>query len=249
MTFTVLGVCPDSEQIGIGIATASIAVGGLCPFYTLAGDIVTSQAFARPEDGLIAARHIDAGRPLNALADVLAMEDPDLHYRQIAIASRRGELWVHTGPDCRPWAGHVISDDCVAMGNFLAGEHVVEAMRDAFEQTDAPLAEKLIQTLEAGRDAGGQADAAGRPCRERSAAIRVVGAGDVAGITDPAVAPIDLRVDLHEDAVDELRRLFDTCRLVPHYNALRAATPSETPPLGPWEESNCAAPKPPSVYR
>jgi uncharacterized Ntn-hydrolase superfamily protein len=48
MTFTILAHDPEADQVGIGIATVSLAVGGLCPFTTLAGDIVTSQAFARP---------------------------------------------------------------------------------------------------------------------------------------------------------------------------------------------------------
>ena len=40
MTYTVMAHDPDTQQVGIEIATASIAGGALCPLYTLDGDIV-----------------------------------------------------------------------------------------------------------------------------------------------------------------------------------------------------------------
>jgi uncharacterized Ntn-hydrolase superfamily protein len=110
-------------------------------------------------------------------------------------------------------------------GNILAGEFVVEAMRDAFEATDGdePLGRRLLAALAAGDDAGG--DARGR----QSAALLVVreGAG-YAGGDDIAV---DLRVDDHAHPVAELSRLLDLNDLY-----LTASTQDEqvaiTPDLG-----------------
>ena len=134
------------------------------------------------------------------------------------------------------------------MGNFLAGRHVVDSMASTCRETASePLAERLLRTLEAGRDAGGQADANGRHARERSAAIRVVGSTDASHVHDAAVAPIDLRIDLHADAVTALRELYVVCAKVPTYNALRSSRPGSTPALGVWEAENMGDPRPPSV--
>lgn len=248
MTFTVIGRCERTGQTGIGIATASIAVGGLCPFATSAGDIITSQAFARPELGVLTVRALEAGGTLDSLPALLAEADPNLSYRQVAVLRRDGEVWVHSGTQCRPWCGHQTGRGFAVMGNFLAGRETIDAMHDAFfSHGDESLAERLVLTLEAGRDAGGQADAEGRPARERSAGLRVVGGGGSAHVQDDAVAPVDLRVDLHESAVAALRALWNTCRRVPEYNALRSSQPSTTPPLGPWEAEHMGDPKPPPV--
>tara|TARA_R110002096_G_scaffold134313_5_gene285507 strand:- start:750 stop:1502 length:753 start_codon:yes stop_codon:yes gene_type:complete len=236
MTFTIMAHDPDADQVGIGIATASLAVGGLCLFTTLAGDIVTSQAFARPELGLLVARHLSEELDMGALEAALTEADPHIGHRQIGIIHRDGSLHAFSGPNCRPWSGHHLAEGHLVMGNFLAGEHILDAMAEAFRMSDGePLAERLLQALEAGRDAGGQADGEGRRYTERSAALKVIGAGQIAGIADPAVAPIDLRVDMHERAVDEMRRLYQTLRLLPDYNALRSSQPEDTPALADWE--------------
>jgi uncharacterized Ntn-hydrolase superfamily protein len=236
MTFTVLGFCADTGQVGIGIATASIAVGGLCPFISRHGDVVSSQAFARPELGLAAVRHLDAGNSLAALPQLLNSADDHFEFRQIGVMLRTGAQWAHTGGSCRPWAGHRSARGCVAMGNFLADAGVVDEMLEAFVAGDgAPLAERLLRALEAARDAGGQADANGHPVRERSAALLVAGGGQLADIKDAAVTPVNVRIDLHEEAVTALRTLYRHVRKVADYNTLRSAHPASTPGLTAWE--------------
>ncbi len=46
MTYTLAIRSPQTNQIGVGITTCSIAFGGQAPFYTNAGDLIVSQAFA-----------------------------------------------------------------------------------------------------------------------------------------------------------------------------------------------------------
>ena len=107
----------------------------------------------------------------------------------------------------------------------------MDAMADTWkDRAGDDLPERLLATLEAGRDAGGQANADGAHLAERSAALVVRGA-DI-------VEDLDLRVDLHDAAVDELRRLYDTYRVYLPYYALRARSPAETPPQDAWAREN-----------
>ena len=57
-----------------------------------------------------------------------------------------------------PWAGHTTGRDHAAMGNGLVGEGVVQAMAAVFlEAPQLDLEERLTRALEAGQQAGGEA--------------------------------------------------------------------------------------------
>ncbi len=231
MTYTVIGVSPEDGRLGIGIATYSLGVGGYCPFIERGVAALSTQAFANPALGPPAAAALREGKDPEAVLARLAAEDPGFAFRQVVIATTGGRVAAHTGPRTRPWSGHVTGDGFAAFGNVLAGERTVDAMADAWkDRAGDDLPERLLATLEAGRDAGGQANADGTHLTERSAALVVRGA-DI-------VEDLDLRVDLHDDAVGELRRLYERYRLYLPYYALRARSPEDTPPQDVWAREN-----------
>ena len=231
MTYTVIGVSPEDGRLGIGIATYSLGVGGYCPFIERGVAALSTQAFANPALGPVAAAALGEGGDPEAVLARLAAEDPGFAFRQVVLATAGGRVAAHTGPRTRPWSGHVTGDGFAAFGNVLAGERTVEAMADAWkDRAGDDLPERLLASLEAGRDAGGQANADGTHLTERSAALVVRG-------TD-IVEDLDLRVDLHDAAVDELRRLHDTYLVYLPYYALRARAPAETPPQDAWAREN-----------
>ena len=99
-------------------------------------------------------------------------------------------------------------------------DEALGTMLDAIEagyrsRPEAPFEERLMLALEAGRDAGGQHGG------QNSAALLVY--------AERAYARVDLRVDVHGDAVTELRRVY--ARYLPYrdYYALRADDPANTP--------------------
>jgi uncharacterized Ntn-hydrolase superfamily protein len=84
---------------------------------------------------------------------------------------------------------------------MLVGKETIDAMAEAFEAAKGHLSSRVLKALEAGQAAGG--DKRGR----ESAALLVAPFGDRFG-----VGTIDIRVDLHEDPVAELRRIFNVMR-------------------------------------
>lgn len=69
-----------------------------------------------------------------------------------------GAAAPYTGADLdgwEGWAGITVGRDCVALGNGLAGSEVTERMVEAFQESTAVLAERLMAALEAGQAAGG----------------------------------------------------------------------------------------------
>lgn len=221
MTFTIVARCRDSGQAGVALATVSIAAGGLCPFYTSAGDIIVSQAYANRDTGLAVMHAMQSGTDAAQALDAAKRADPHIGYRQLLVLARSGATLAHSGPTCRPWAGHRTDGDVIVAGNVLAGPQVIERMLGAYrDAAGEPLAERLLRALEAGRDAGGQATADGQMLSERSAMLRVLGAGAHA-----ARPELDLRVDLDASAVHALRHLHTVHAVYAGYSERREADP------------------------
>lgn len=233
MTYTIVARCQDSRRLGVGIATFSLGVGGYCPFFLRGRAAMSTQAFANPALGPLALDALAEGAaPSDALARLEAA-DAGFAYRQVCIVDAEGAVAMSTGEKTRAWAGHRLGAGYGAFGNVLAGPHVVDAIADAFEASAGEtLDRRLLAALEAGRDAGGQASATGEHLPERSAALIVQG--------EDIVEDLNLRVDLHDDAVTELRRVYEGYAPYLPYYALRARMPENTPAQDEWARDNLA---------
>jgi uncharacterized Ntn-hydrolase superfamily protein len=219
MTYSIIARCPTTGRLGIGITTYSIAVGGRSEGIRADAGICRTQAFTNRANDPIAVGLLAQGYTPGYVMRVLAENDPDHDYRQIAILDRDGNAAAHTGSATRSWSGHRIGDGFVAFGNVLAGAQVVEAIADGFAADHAaPLEFRLLAALEAGRDAGGQVGGEGH-LPERSAAIRVV--------ADPDFPDIDVRVDLHPQALTELRHVLEEFELYEVFYRERGRNPRE----------------------
>jgi uncharacterized Ntn-hydrolase superfamily protein len=217
MTFTLLARCPSTGQVGIGIATYSICVGIYCNGLRGNGGAAMTQAFVNQANNTLALNLLAKGFSPACVLDELKANDADAEYRQIAIVDRNGQAVGYSGPKTRGWSGHVVGDGYVSMGNVLAGPRVVEAIAKGYEAASSDSFERrLLRAIEAGRDAGGQVGNEGH-MTERSAAVRVYGEHDH--------AELDLRVDLHDKAVDELRRAFEEYELYRGYYRDRGKNP------------------------
>lgn len=222
MTYTVIARCPRSGEFGVAIATYSLGVGGLCPRVASNIGAMSSQAFVNPELQLLGINLLSAGHPAASALELAIRSDPLQEFRQVGLIDREGRAAVHTGTSTRSYSGHRIEANYAVFGNVLAGEDVLVAMASAWDTSgEERFAERLIRCLEAGRRAGGQKGGSG-PLPERSASILVHGAREA--------AELDLRVDMHADAVSELRRLFDHYLPYVAYHRGRWLRPASAPP-------------------
>lgn len=221
-TFTIISRCPRTLQLGIGMATYSLAVGGYCPYIKSNVAALSTQAYANPQLGPLAMGLLEMGCSPENVFKELEGHDPYMEYRQLGIVDKDGTAAARTGSKTRPWAGHIVGNGFLTMGNVLTGQHVTKAMATAFEESiDHDLGERLLRAVEAGRDAGGQ------PQGQRSAALIVYEAEDY--------PLMDLRVDAHEEPIGELRRVHTAyIPYIPLYYHLRAKEPHKTPSQEEW---------------
>ena len=227
MTFTVIALDRPTGQLGIGIATYSLAVGASCPFIRPGVGAVSTQAATHSPHGPAVLDALESGQSAAKAVSGLRDSDQFFEFRQVGAVAMDGAAVVHTGERTRSWAGAVTGTGWLTMGNVLASERVVEKMADALSRdAGMPLAERLVAALEAGRDAGGQAGAGGGHLVERSAVVTVYGSD--------RFPLIELRVDAHDDAVTELRRTLDLYTPADEYYRSRSVRPDITPPQDEW---------------
>lgn len=222
MTYSIIGRCARTGRLGLGVTTYSLAVGGRCEGVAANVGICKTQAFPNRTNDPLALRLLaDGYRPERVMAQ-LAANDPEHDFRQIAIMDREGRIAAHTGSGARGWAGHRIAGDCVVFGNGLVGPAVLDGLVAGFQsEPGRPLELRLMTALEGGRDAGGQGDATSHRA-ERSAVIKVVDRLDY--------PEVDVRVDVHPTAVEELRRVLDEFKLYEEFYRGRDRDPAKAIP-------------------
>lgn len=230
MTYTVIGRCARTNQIGMGVATYSLVSGSFTQGGQTSHGISMSQANVRKGNAPLANSLLAQGFSCRSVLNALVEDDRHQEHRQIAVMTRNGQAAVHTGTRVAGWCGDIKKQDFLAFGNVLEGEHVLVAMEQGFAgDPGVPLPERLIRALEHGRDAGGQASG-GIKMSERSAAIVVIG--------ERNSADWDVRVDLHDTAVEELRRIYEAFKPYQPYYQARDEDPSRTPAQLAWEKAN-----------
>lgn len=198
MTFSIVARDPKTQALGVAVATAVPAVGSVVPHVQLDVAAIATQAQTSTFYGTEGLRLISKGlSPHDALKRML-IKDKDREKRQVIIIDVQGRTAAFTGKETESYRGHHIGRDCVAAGNMLQASGVVIAMTQAFAKERANLAERLLAALEAGQQAGG--DKRGL----LSAALKV---GDRRW-KESSRPMLDLRVDAHLEAVEEMRRVY-----------------------------------------
>ena len=201
MTFSIVARDPATGQLGVAVATCTLAVGRAAPWARAGVGAVATQASSQRGYGprLLAALAA-GGTAAGALDDLLAA-DADADSRQVGVIAPTGPPAAWTGRGCLSACGHRVGPDATAQGNMLSSRSVVPSVAEGHAEATGDFAARLVEALRAGDAAGG--DLRGR----QSAALLVV-----SGTRDDD-APwegvlVDLRVDDAADPVAELARLL-----------------------------------------
>jgi uncharacterized Ntn-hydrolase superfamily protein len=206
MTFSVLARCETTGQFGMAIATRPIAIGAKCPFVRPRIGGLLVQANGDPRLGPLGLRLLEMGYSASKVLKELEESDgPDhIEWRQIMVIDKDGNTAARTGVHNEEWRGHIARRNVCVAGNRLSNEGVAQAMLDGYERSKGDLANRLLASLEAGRDAGGQI------AGQYSSALQVH--------HERSYALVDLRVDEHDEPIGELRRLYGLYEpLIPYY--------------------------------
>jgi uncharacterized Ntn-hydrolase superfamily protein len=200
-TYSIAACDLESQQWGVATQSKFLSVGSVVPWAEPHVGAIATQAYANPRYGPDGLGLLREGLSAEEVVERLTSADEGRDHRQLGVVDGEGGSATYTGAECMEWAGGRTGPCYAAQGNILVSGETVDAIAEAFEATAGkPLAERLLDCLDAAQAAGG--DRRG----QQSAAILVVERdGGYGGLSDSVV---DLRVEDHERPLEELRRIY-----------------------------------------
>ena len=237
MTYSIIAKCPETGHYGVGIQSHFYGAGNAC--WARAGvGVVVTQAMALIDHGPLGLKLMEGGvSATNALVERLG-EDPEPEIRQVAMLDSNGEVAAHTGSMTIPAAGHVTGQGFSCQANLMWNESVPQAMYDAFENSDGLLSERLLSSMIAGQNAGG--DIRGM----QSGRILVVDSHPKEKEWEEVI--VDVNVDDHPNPLEELGRLLKVNSIYSEFTnngyefELEQSEAEEFPEIAFWTAINLA---------
>ena len=198
-TYSIVARDPATGEIGVAVQSHYFSVGPIVPWAEAGVGAVATQSLVLVDYGPKGLELMRQGLTAPQALAALVRIDSNPDVRQVAMIDSAGNIAAHTGPKCIPDAGQVVGDQFSVQANLMANDRVWPAMAAAYQSAAGDLAERMLQALEAGQQAGG--DIRGR----QSAAMVVVCARSTGKPWRDRI--IDLRVEDAPDPLKELRRL------------------------------------------
>ncbi len=197
MTWSIVARDPQTGHFGIAVASRFFAVGAAVPHIKGRVGAVATQAFVSPLYGTDGLKLLEEGKSPEEIIETLTARDDGRRQRQFHLIDAQGRNAAYTGEICVDWAGHLVDDNVSVAGNMLAGPQVIaETLRVYKERAaaGAPLAERLLDAMDAGEAAGGDK-------RGKQSAAMVL-------YRDQDYPWLRINADDHTDPLAELRRLY-----------------------------------------
>jgi uncharacterized Ntn-hydrolase superfamily protein len=212
-TYSIAACDLDAGHWGVATQSKFLGVGSVVPWAEPGAGAVATQAYANPRYGPQGLALLREGLSAEDVVERLTAADDGRDHRQLGIVDCEGRAATYSGAECLDWAGGRTGECYAAQGNILVSAATVDAIVETFEASSGPLAERLLECLDAAQSAGG--DRRG----QQSAALLVVERdGGYAGLSDEV---INLRVDEHPRPLEELRRIYEL------HQAIFGTTPAE----------------------
>lgn len=198
-TFSITAYDPQAKEWGIAVATNNIYVGNSTCYITPGIGAFSCIAETEPQYAINGFQQLAQGKTIQEAILFTKQSDMDADTRQVSGIDSSGHVFAFTGSSLKYWKGSsadLAGKYYVVMGNQLA-PNVLHDMADAFEHSEGTLAERLLKSLIAGENAGGQISG------KQSAALLVKGA------KNEWFNQIDLRVDHSRNPFGDLQRLLN----------------------------------------
>ena len=145
----------ETGELGAAVQSHWFSVGSVVIWGKAGVGVVATQSFVNPSFGSKGLGLLRRGRSPEGAVQELVDADEGRDMRQLAIMDRAGKGAAYTGKGCIPAAGHIVGKDHTVQANMMGDPKVWPTMSKAFRQAEGPLAERMLQALEAAEAAGG----------------------------------------------------------------------------------------------
>jgi uncharacterized Ntn-hydrolase superfamily protein len=218
MTFSIAARCAATGRFAVAVASSSPAVAARCAYARAKVGGVTTQNITDPRLGPRGLDLLALGADAAQACQILQQTAPHAEFRQLTVIDRHGRTAAYSGS--RVLGVHAMAHgrDLVSAGNLLANTGVPAAIVAAFEASAGDLGQRVVDAMQAGLKAGGEAGP-----------IRSCGLVMVDAVSWHVA---DLRVDWHDTPLDELAALWSVWQPQLGDYVNRALNPEAAPSYG-----------------
>jgi len=210
-TFSIVAFDEASGQMGVAVQSHWFSVGSVVSWAEAGVGAIATQSLVNVSFGPRGLDLLKHNKTAPEVLQILLDSDEGREFRQVAIVDVNGNVATHTGKDCIADASHITGKHFSVQANMMLNPQVVPAMEKAWLDNPAlPLAERMVAAMKAAQLAGG--DIRG----QQSAAILIVKIKSTGKVWEDKL--IDLRVEDHPNAVDEIERVLKVFRAYEHMN-------------------------------
>ncbi len=209
-TYSIVAMDSAAGEIGVAVQSHWFSVGPIVAWGKAGIGVVATQSFVDISYGALGLELMEGGKTAEEALNALIETDEHSEVRQVAMLDVQGNVAAHTGSSCIPEAGDLQGTGYSVQANMMESSEVWPEMSKAFKQTEGDLAQRLITSMQAAEAAGG--DIRGK----QSAAMLIVKMHPEGPAYQNVV--LDLRVDDHEQPLQEMRRLLKLHRAYVHMN-------------------------------
>ncbi|MCC9138445.1 DUF1028 domain-containing protein [Pontibacter silvestris] len=210
-TYSIVARDAKTGEMAVGVQSHWFSVGTAVSWAEAGVGAIATQSFTNKSFGPRGLELLKQGKSAEEALEILLSDDEGREVRQVAILDAQGRVAAHTGKQCIRYAGHITGQNFSVQANMMLSDKVWPAMAKSFEKSEGqPLAERVLMAMQAAEQEGG--DIRGR---QSAAMVVVKGKASDEPWNDRT---IDLRVDDHEQPLEELARLLKVYRAYEHMN-------------------------------
>jgi uncharacterized Ntn-hydrolase superfamily protein len=209
-TYSIVAFDPQTGDMGVAVQSHWFSVGTIVSWGEAGVGVIATQSFVNASFGPRGLELLKKGKSPQEVVDELIKSDEGRDFRQLAVLDSKGRAASFTGSKCIQPAGNIVGENFSVQANLMLNDKVWPAMAESFKNSKGPLAERMLDALEAAEKSGG--DIRGK----QSAALLVVRGKSTGNIWEDRL--VDLRVDGHSEPLAELRRLLTVHRAYEHMN-------------------------------
>ena len=208
-TFSIVAV--DTITGEIGSAGASCIAGSFILSDVIEGiGAIHTQAYWNATNQQNARNRMLEGLSPQEIIDWLVANDaqnnPTRRQYGIVDLTRNGESAAYTGINCDNYKNHVTGPGYAIQGNILLGQIIIDTMQTTFLNTQGPLADRLMATLQAAKIPGADTRCAQYGKSSISGFVKVVRIGDGSNFYLKIVVQ---STPTSKDPIDSLQTMFD----------------------------------------
>jgi len=203
-TFSIVAHDPDTGEFGAAVQSHWFSVGADVIWAAPGIGAVATQSFIEVSYGPNGLKMMREGNSAPETLNHLISKDKHKNVRQVGMIDAKGRVANYTGSNAIDAHCDLLGTNYSVQANLMEKDTVCNAMSKAFESTQSDLAGKLMASLEAAQNEGG--DIRGR----QSAALLIVSGDKNTPIWKGR--EFDLRVEDHVTPIQELKRLLHVAR-------------------------------------